>query len=149
VVHKAFDPAVNRIVALKTVRLDVSGKERKELIERLRREAQAAGRLEHANIVTIYDAGEAEGLFYLTMQYVKGKTLAEILEEHKLLPVEEVSHLVEQLCEGLHYAHENGIVHRDLKPTNIIVTAEGRPKIGRGSRDPQLHVSGAGPGGAR
>jgi class 3 adenylate cyclase/predicted Ser/Thr protein kinase len=129
VVHKAFDPAVNRIVALKTVRLDVSGKERKELIERLRREAQAAGRLEHANIVTIYDAGEAEGLFYLTMQYVKGKTLAEILEEHKLLPVEEVSHLVEQLCEGLHYAHENGIVHRDLKPTNIIVTAEGRPKI--------------------
>ena len=129
VVHKAFDPTVNRIVALKTVRVDVSGKERKELIERLRREAQAAGRLEHPNIVTIYDAGEAEGLFYLTMQYVKGKTLAEILEEHKLLPVEEVCHLVEQLCAGLDYAHENGIVHRDLKPTNIIVTAEGTPKI--------------------
>jgi serine/threonine-protein kinase len=129
VVHKAYDPAVNRIVALKTVRVDVSGKERQELIERLRREAQAAGRLEHPNIVTIFDAGEAEGLFYLTMQYVKGRTLAEVLEEHKLLPVEEVTHLVEQLCEGLHYAHENGIVHRDLKPTNIIVTAEGIPKI--------------------
>jgi len=129
VVHKAYDPAVGRIVALKTVRVDVTGRERNELMDRLRREAQAAGRLEHPNIVTIHDAGEVEGLFYLTMQYVKGRTMGEILEEHKLLPVSEIQHLVKQLCEGLDYAHENGIVHRDLKPSNIIVTAEGTPKI--------------------
>jgi serine/threonine protein kinase/class 3 adenylate cyclase len=129
VVHKAYDPTVGRVVALKTVRLDVAEQDRAELIQRLRREAQAAGRLEHPNIVTIYDAGESEGLFYLAMQFVKGKTMAEIIAERKLLPIEELLPLIQQLCEGLECAHQSGIVHRDLKPTNIIVTPEGVPKI--------------------
>ncbi|MGH9805179.1 MAG: protein kinase domain-containing protein, partial [Candidatus Acidiferrales bacterium] len=129
VVHKAYDPAVGRIVALKTVRLDVTGSDREELIRRLRQEAQAAGRLEHPHIVTIYDAGEAEGVFYLTMQFVKGSTLAELISTRSLLPVKQIVLMFEQLCEGLHYAHERGIVHRDLKPTNIIVTPEGAAKI--------------------
>jgi serine/threonine-protein kinase len=129
VVHKAYDPAVGRIVALKTVRLDVTGSEREELIRRLRQEAQAAGRLEHPHIVTIYDAGEAEGVFYLTMQYVKGSTLAELIAGRALLPVKQIVLLFDQICEGLHYAHERGIVHRDLKPTNIIITPEGSAKI--------------------
>jgi serine/threonine protein kinase/class 3 adenylate cyclase len=129
VVYKAFDPAVGRVVALKTVRLDITGPDREELIRRLRQEAQAAGRLEHPNIVTIYDAGEADGLFYLTMQFVKGQTLGELIAQRKLLPVKEVLTLIEQLCEGLHYAHERGIVHRDLKPSNIITTADGVQKV--------------------
>lgn len=129
VVHKAYDPAVGRIVALKTVRLDVTGSEREELIRRLRQEAQAAGRLEHPHIVTIYDAGEAEGVFYLTMQFVKGSTLAELVAGRSLLPVKQIVLMFEQICEGLHYAHERGIVHRDLKPTNIIITPEGAAKI--------------------
>jgi len=129
VVHKAYDPAVGRIVALKTVRLDVTGSEREELIRRLRQEAQAAGRLEHPNIVTIYDAGEAEGVFYLTMQFVKGSPLAELIAGRSLLPVKQIILLFDQICEGLHYAHERGIVHRDLKPTNIILTPEGSAKI--------------------
>ena len=129
VVYKAFDPAVSRIVALKTVRLDITGRDREELIRRLRQEAQAAGRLEHPNIVTIFDAGEADGLFYLTMQFVKGQTLGELIAQRKLLPVKEVLAMIEQLCDGLHYAHERGIVHRDLKPSNIITSAEGTQKI--------------------
>jgi len=129
VVYKAFDPAVGRIVALKTVRLDITGSDRDELIRRLRQEAQAAGRLEHPNVVTIHDAGEADGLFYLTMQFVKGETLGELIAQRKLLPVKDVLTMIEQLCEGLHYAHERGIVHRDLKPSNIILTAEGIQKI--------------------
>jgi len=129
VVYKAYDPWVGRMVALKTVRLDVSGEEREELIRRLRQEAQAAGRLEHRNIVTVYDAGEAEGMFYLTMQFVKGKTLAEFIAEHTLLPVKQILLLFEQVCEGLQYAHSHGIVHRDLKPSNVIVTPDGVAKI--------------------
>ena len=129
VVHKAYDPAVGRIVALKTVRLDVTGSEREELMRRLRQEAQAAGRLEHPHIVTIYDAGEAEGVFYLTMQFVKGSTLAELISGRSLLPVKQIVLIFEQICEGLHYAHERGIVHRDLKPTNIIITPEGSAKV--------------------
>lgn len=129
VVHKAYDPAVGRIVALKTVRLDVTGTDREELIRRLRQEAQAAGRLEHPHIVTIYDAGEAEGVFYLTMQFVKGSTLADMMSGRSLLPVKQIVILFDQICEGLHYAHERGIVHRDLKPTNIIIAPEGSAKI--------------------
>lgn len=129
VVYKAYDPAVGRIVALKTVRLTATGEEREELVHRLRQEALAAGRLEHPNIVTIYDAGKAEGLFYLTMQLVKGRTLAELMGERVLLPVKQILLVLDQVSEGLHYAHERGIVHRDLKPSNIIVTRESLVKI--------------------
>ncbi|MFQ5663739.1 MAG: protein kinase [Terriglobia bacterium] len=129
VVYKAYDPTVGRIVGLKTVRLTATGDEREELVRRLRQEAQAAGRLEHPNIVTIYDAGEAGGLFYLTMQFVKGRTLAELIAERNLLPVQQILLLFDQVCEGLHYAHERGIIHRDLKPSNFIVTREGMVKI--------------------
>ena len=129
VVYKANDPTVGRIVALKTVRLDSVGPERDELIRRLRQEAQAAGRLEHPAIVTIYDAGEANGLFYLTMQYIEGKPLSTHLAERLLLPVPQILTIMEEICDGLHYAHERGIVHRDLKPGNIVLTPERKPKI--------------------
>ncbi|MBI4461982.1 MAG: protein kinase [Acidobacteria bacterium] len=129
VVYKAYDPTVGRMVALKTVRLDASGSEREELIQRLRQEAHAAGRLEHPNIITVYDAGEAEGLFYLAMQFVKGRILSEMIGERTLLPVTQIVLLLEQVCDGLGYAHERGIVHRDLKPSNIIIAREGIAKI--------------------
>jgi len=129
VVYKAYDPVVGRIVALKTVRVDSSGEEHDELIRRLRQEAQAAGRLEHPNIVTIYDAGEVEGLFYVAMQFVKGRMLSELIAERQLLPVKQIVLLMEQVSDGLDYAHEHGIVHRDLKPSNIIVARDGIAKI--------------------
>ncbi len=129
VVYKAYDPLVGRMVAFKTVRLTATGSERDDLIRRLRQEAQAAGRLEHPNIVTIYDASEAEGMFYVTMQLVKGRTLAELIAGRTLLPLRQILLLLIQVCDGLDYAHEQGIVHRDLKPSNILVTREGTAKI--------------------
>ena len=129
VVYKANDPTVGRIVAIKTVRLDVSGAQREELVSRLKQEAQAAGRLEHPAIVTVYDAGEAEGVFYIAMQYVEGRALSAYLAERTLLAVAQIVAIVEECCDGLHYAHEQGIIHRDLKPGNIVLNPEGRPKI--------------------
>ena len=129
VIYKAYDPTVGRIVALKTVRLDAADSDREELVQRLRQEAQAVGRLEHPNIVTLYDAGEAEGMFYLTMQFVNGRTLSQMFAARSLLPVAQVVLLLEQVCEGLDCAHQRSIVHRDMKPSNIIVTREGVAKI--------------------
>jgi len=129
VVYKAYDPMVGRMVALKTVRLTATGSERDDLVRRLHQEAQAAGRLEHPNVVTIYDAGEADGMFYITMQLVKGRTLAELIAGRSLLPLRQILLLLIQVCDGLDYAHEQGIVHRDLKPSNILVTREGTAKI--------------------
>ncbi len=129
VVYKANDPMVGRTIAIKTVRLDSKGKEREELVRRLRLEAHAAGRLEHPAIVTIYDAGEAEGIFYLAMQYVEGRPLSASLAERMLMPVKQILTMMEEISDGLYYAHKREIVHRDLKPANIVVTPEGKPKI--------------------
>ena len=129
VVYKAYDPTVGRSLAIKTVRLDAQGPERDEMVHRLRQEAQAAGRLEHPAIVTVYDAGEDKGVFYMAMQFVEGKVLGSFLTERALLPVNQILTVMEEVCSGLHYAHERGIVHRDIKPGNIILTPEGRPKV--------------------
>ena len=89
-VYKAMDPNIGRTVALKTMRLDVHGLEHNELLGRFRNEARAAGTLNHPNIVTIYDAGEHEGIFYIAMEFVEGRSLQEILVDNRVLPVEQV-----------------------------------------------------------
>ncbi|HEU4414029.1 MAG TPA: protein kinase, partial [Candidatus Angelobacter sp.] len=129
VVYKALDPTIGRTVALKTMRLDVHGLDAQEMVRRFQNEARAAGVLNHPNIVTIYDAGERDGIFYIAMEFIEGTTLHELLAEKRVLATEEVVQLTRQICRGLDYAHSNGIIHRDVKPANIMITANGTVKI--------------------
>jgi serine/threonine-protein kinase len=129
VVYKALDPTIGRTVALKTMRLDVHGLDAQEMVRRFQNEARAAGVLNHPNIVTIYDAGECDGIFYIAMEYIEGTTLHEILAEKRVLATDEVLQIARQISRGLDYAHCNGIIHRDIKPANIMITANGTVKI--------------------
>ncbi|HEY1938158.1 MAG TPA: serine/threonine-protein kinase [Candidatus Angelobacter sp.] len=129
VVYKALDPTIGRTVALKTMRLDVHGLDAKEMVRRFQNEARAAGVLNHPNIVTIYDAGEQDGIFYIAMEFIEGTTLHEVLAEQRVLATDEVLQLTRQIARGLDYAHSNGIVHRDIKPANIMITGNGTVKI--------------------
>ncbi|HLJ87576.1 MAG TPA: serine/threonine-protein kinase [Candidatus Angelobacter sp.] len=129
VVYRAQDPTIGRVVALKTMRLDVHGLDTGEMLRRFRNEARAAGLLNHPNIVTIYDAGEHDGIFYIAMEMVEGTTLHQVLSETRVLAPEEVIHVTRQIASGLDYAHRIGIVHRDIKPANIMITASGTAKI--------------------
>src|SRR5882757_2421253 len=129
VVYKALDPTIGRTVALKTMRLDVHGLDAQEMVRRFQNEARAAGVLNHPNIVTIYDAGEQDGIFYIAMEFIEGTTLHELLAEKRVLATEEVLQLTRQICRGLDYAHSNGIAHRDIKPANIMITGNGTVKI--------------------
>src|SRR5437588_1504730 len=133
VVYKARDPKINRLVAIKTIAVlgRSSGQER-EYRERFFVEAQAAGRLSHPCIVTIFDVGEELDSItpYIVMEYVDGRSLEDLLsEESRKFPVEESLALAQELAESLDYAHAHGIVHRDIKPANIIITEDGHPKI--------------------
>src|SRR5947199_778983 len=129
VVYKALDTTIWRTVALKTMRLDVHGLDAQEMVRRFQNEARAAGVLNHPNIVTIYDAGEQDGIFYIAMEFIEGTTLHEVLAEQRVLATDEVLQLTRQICRGLDYAHSNGIVHRDIKPANIMITGNGTVKI--------------------
>lgn len=129
VVYKAKDPTIGRTVALKTLRLDVHGLDAAEMVRRFQNEARAAGVLSHPNIVTIYDAGECDGIFYIAMEFIQGTTLHELLAEQHILATEDVIQYSRQICKGLDYAHSHGIVHRDVKPANIMITANGTVKI--------------------
>ncbi|MFI5105381.1 MAG: serine/threonine protein kinase, partial [Terriglobales bacterium] len=129
VVYKAKDPTIGRTVALKTMRLDVHGLDAAEMVRRFQNEARAAGVLSHSNIVTIYDAGQQDGIFYIAMEFIQGTTLHELIAEKHILTTEEVIQYSRQICRGLDYAHSHGIVHRDVKPANIMITGNGTVKI--------------------
>jgi serine/threonine-protein kinase len=129
VVYRAKDPTIGRTVALKTLRLDVHGLDAGEMVRRFQNEARAAGLLNHPNIVTIYDAGEQDGIFYIAMELIEGTTLHELLHGKRILAADEVVHLAYEICKGLDYAHSHGIVHRDVKPANIMITPRGAVKI--------------------
>ena len=129
VVYKAKDPTIGRTVALKTMRLDVHGLESAEMVRRFQNEARASGLLSHPNIVTIYDAGEQDGIFYIAMEFIQGTTLHELLAEQRILAADDIVQYSRQICRGLDYAHSHGIVHRDVKPANIMITANGMVKI--------------------
>src|SRR4051812_9888236 len=111
-VYKALDPTLQRTVAVKTVRPDI---DRPEYLERMMREAQACARLSHPNIVTIYEAGQADGVVYIAMEYLQGKNLAEVLET-KTLSFEDKIRVLSKVLEALHHAHNLDVVHRDIKP---------------------------------
>jgi serine/threonine protein kinase len=126
VVYKAIDPAIGRTVALKVL---PPGSNSAESRERFLREARAAGRLQHPNIVVIHDLGEEAGSLYIAMEYLEGRTLADRVAEKGAPDIGGVLELMAQVARGLHYAHERGVVHRDIKPANILVTNEGLAKI--------------------
>jgi tRNA A-37 threonylcarbamoyl transferase component Bud32 len=133
VVYKARDPKINRVVAVKTISLaGQSPEEELEYRERFFREAEAAGRLSHPGIVTIFDMGEEPDTHapYIVMEYVGGQSLDKLLSQdgHKL-PVEAALQLTLELAEALDCAHGQGVVHRDLKPANILLTEDGHAKI--------------------
>ena len=131
IVYKAYDPIIRRYVALKVINLVFENDETTgiEIEKRFRREATAAGVIHHPNIVTVYDAGEDEGMLYLTMEYVKGVTVDSLISSGELLPLEKVHSIISQVATGLAYAHERGVIHRDIKPANIIIDESGTAKV--------------------
>lgn len=127
VVYKAMDPAIGRLVAIKVMTVGFVADP--DLLKRFYREAQSAGNLQHANIVTVYELGELEGIPYLVMEFLEGESLDRIIQARRELPLEETLGFVVQICNGLHYAHERNVVHRDIKPGNIMITANSTVKI--------------------
>jgi predicted Ser/Thr protein kinase len=126
-----WDPAIERRVAIKTVRLAdaAADEEAAEALERFKREAQAAGRLSHANIVGVFDTGETDELAYIVMEFIEGRSLKQVLDTEKSLPPEEAAEIMGQVLAGLDYSHRRGVVHRDIKPANIMLTTDGGVKI--------------------
>ncbi|MDQ1363443.1 MAG: eukaryotic-like serine/threonine-protein kinase [Pseudomonadota bacterium] len=121
-VYLGKDPKISRVVAIKTMALsqEFEGDELKDVKDRFFREAETAGRLNHPNIVTIYDAGEEHDLAYIAMEFLKGKDLTGHVKPDSLLPVEKVLSIVARAAEALDYAHSHNVVHRDIKPANIM-----------------------------
>ena len=131
VVYKAVDPVIGRTVAVKTLRLseEGTGLSRPELLNRFQTEARAAGLLTHPNIVVVFDAGEEDGLYYITMELVEGKSLQALLDAGQAFPLARILRIMEQTCSALQFAHERSIVHRDIKPANLMLTADDTVKI--------------------
>ena len=131
VVYLGKDPTIQRFVAIKTVPLDTGDDEdaNREIKKNFFREAESAGRLSHPNIVTIYDAGEQDGLGYIAMEFLEGVTLKTACQPGKLLPLSQAVNLVLTVADALDYAHRQGIVHRDIKPANIMLTRDHRIKV--------------------
>jgi serine/threonine protein kinase len=126
-VYRANDPIMDRTVAIKTILSSaLSGPQATEYRERFIREARAAGRLAHPGVVTVYDVGEAEGVPYLVMEFLNGRTLADAMEAGQRFAFDRIYEIGYQVADALGYAHRNGVVHRDIKPANILL-ASGAP----------------------
>jgi len=131
VVYKGVDPVIGRPVAIKTIRkhlnaVDATGA---LLPARFRNEAQAVGRISHPGIVAIYEYGEDNGVAFIAMEYVEGRTLSDLLAAHPVPDEPTIVRVMAQLLDALHCAHRAGVWHRDIKPSNVIVTADGHVKV--------------------
>ena len=121
IVYLGHDPRIVRDVAVKTINLtQFSSREADDIKHRFFREAEAAGRLNHPNIVTVFDIGDEQNLAFIAMDYVKGKPLSEYIDEGELLDCATVYQLIAQAAQGLDYAHRQGVIHRDIKPGNLL-----------------------------
>ena len=131
VVYRALDPAINRPVAIKTIKLAEFSDpvERERLRERLFREAQSAGILSHPNIVTVYDVGEEGDVTYIAMEFVNGSSLEKLLLASQPPEPQTILSILQQTAAALDFAHKKGIVHRDIKPANIMLDEDGTAKI--------------------
>jgi serine/threonine-protein kinase len=137
IVYEGFDPMIERTVAIKTIRPEQLNKDQAtELLARFRREAQAAGRLNHPHIVSIYEYGEdaqaaagAEPIAYIAMEFIKGRELRDFFEADERFPLKEVERIMAEILGALAHAHERGVTHRDMKPANVIVLDNGAVKV--------------------
>lgn len=127
IVYKAKCHLLKRHVAVKILRPELV--EDESFVARFKRESLAAASLSHPNIVNIYDVGEENGVYYIVMEYVNGKTLKEYIREKERLEWEEAVRIAAQICSALKHAHKNGIVHRDIKPQNILISEDGTVKV--------------------
>jgi eukaryotic-like serine/threonine-protein kinase len=127
IVYKASDTVLDRVVAFKV--LPDALKENPQALKNFLREAKSAAQLNHPNIVTVYDAGEQDGRYYIAMEYVDGNTLKEIVRRRGAIAPGGVLHVLVQMCEALAYAHEKKIVHRDIKTANTMWTRDRKAKI--------------------
>jgi eukaryotic-like serine/threonine-protein kinase len=126
-VYRAFDPMLERWVAIKLMHRDIS--DDPDQLERFRREARAVAQLNHPHVVTVIDAGEDEGAPYIVFEYVEGETLKERIRRHGRLPVAEAVAYAIEIARALECAHENRLVHRDVKPQNVLIDRDGRAKV--------------------
>lgn len=126
-VYLGYDTILDRNVAIKVLRGDLSGDEK--FVRRFQREALSASSLSHPNIVEMYDVGEDDGLYYIIMEYVEGKTLKQLLKKRGSLTLSEAIDIMLQLTDGIAHAHDSYIIHRDLKPQNIMIEDDGLIKI--------------------
>jgi serine/threonine-protein kinase len=130
VVYEGYDPMIKRVVALKTIRADqLAGEESATVIARFRREAQAAGRLSHPNIVPIYDFGEDGGVWYIAMECVHGRELKDYFEANQRFAMADIVRIMTQMLDALDYSHRQGVIHRDIKPANVFLLDDGTVKV--------------------
>lgn len=130
VIYLAHDPMINRPVALKLVNTDLlEGDDRAAFVERFQREAQAAGRCSHGNIVAIYDFALHGNDPYIAMEFVAGRSLAQVIDGGARLPIDASAMIARQMLDALACAHGQGVVHRDIKPANVLLTGDGRVKV--------------------
>ena len=139
IVYEGYDPVIDRRVALKTFITEYfDGTQADNLLTRLRREAQAAGRLSHRNIIAVYDYGEEtvkdatgadSSTAFIAMEFIEGRSLESYFEAHERFPMREIERIMGEVLDALDYSHKNGVVHRDIKPANIILLADGTVKV--------------------
>src|SRR5690348_9830160 len=130
VVYEGYDPLIKRKVALKTIRPDqLDGERSGDLLARFRREAQAAGRLNHPNIVAIYDFDEDAGTAFIAMEFVDGRELKECFAANERFRMADIERIMTSILDALDYSHRQGVVHRDIKPANIFLLADGSVKV--------------------
>ncbi|NNF27679.1 MAG: protein kinase [Gemmatimonadetes bacterium] len=122
--YLAWDPELQRNVAIKVLRQNDEG-----LRKRFLREARSAARLQHRNIITVYDVGSHEGQPFIAMEYIPGFTLSTVIDERRDVPVQQKLRWIAELCDGLGYAHAAGIIHRDIKPANLMIDGSGSVQI--------------------
>jgi serine/threonine protein kinase len=127
VVYQARDPFLGRLVALKTINSNLV--DRPDLLERFYQEAQSAGKLQHPNIVTIFELGQEKDTPFIAMEYLDGESLEKTIVRQSDLPLALKVGYIVRICQALEYAHKNRVVHRDIKPGNIMVNSEGVVKV--------------------
>jgi len=126
-VYLAYDTILDRRVAIKVLRGDLSNDEK--FVRRFQREALSASSLSHPNIVEMYDVGEDDGIYYIVMEYIEGKTLKQLIKKRGSITISEAIDIMLQLTDGISHAHDSYIIHRDLKPQNILIKEDGTIKI--------------------
>src|SRR5258708_9875175 len=126
IVYEGFDPNIERVVALKTIRAEqLVGEHAPDVIARFRREAQAAGRLSHPNIVAIYDFGEDAGVWYIAMEFIKGRELKEYFEANERFATADAVRILTQILSALRYSHKLGVLPRAIKPPHVAIRRDG------------------------